>query len=92
MAIFRAGKRLGPFDLRIGLPRGREYDKFEVPPAGNPETTINRFRAAIAKGEGLARTNKFLVRVNAPQKLELNKVFNNILTNSFSAKKRNLFQ
>ena len=77
MAIFRGGKRIGPFDLRIGLPRGREYDKFEVPPAGRPETTINRFRAAIAKGEGLARTNKFLVRVNAPQKLELNKVFNN---------------
>ena len=26
MAIFRQGKRVGPFDIRLGLPRGREYD------------------------------------------------------------------
>ena len=26
MAIFRQGKRVGPFDIRIGLPRGREYE------------------------------------------------------------------
>ena len=66
MAIFRGGKRLGPFDLRIGLPRGREYDKFEKPDNANPETTINRFRSAISKGEGVARTNRFLVRISTP--------------------------
>ena len=66
MAIFRGGKRLGPFDLRIGLPRGREYDKFEKPNIANPETTINRFRSAISKGEGVARTNRFLVRISTP--------------------------
>lgn len=84
MAIFRGGKRIGPFDLRIGLPRGREYDKFEVPPAGNPETTINRFRAAIAKGEGVARTNKFIARINAPQRLEIEKIFKNEILNNSS--------
>ena len=26
MAIFRQCKRVGPFDIRIGLPRGREYE------------------------------------------------------------------
>ena len=57
MAIFRGGKRLGPFDIRVGLPRGREYDNIPGDPRiksrANPETTINRFRAAIAKGEGV---------------------------------------
>ena len=71
MAIFRGGKRLGPFDLRIGLPRGREYDNIPGDPRlqqrANPETTINRFRAAISKGEGVARPSRFLVRVNLPQ-------------------------
>ena len=67
MAIFRGGKRIGPFDLRIGLPRGREYDKFEKPDPSNPETTINRFRSAISKGEGVARTTRFLVRISPPQ-------------------------
>ena len=26
MAIFRLGKRVGPFDIRLGLSRGKEYD------------------------------------------------------------------
>jgi hypothetical protein len=71
MAIFRGGKRIGPFDLRIGLPRGREYDNIPGDPRlqqrANPETTINRFRAAIATGEGVARPTRFLVRVSMPQ-------------------------
>lgn len=70
MAIFRGGKRIGPFDLRIGLPRGREYDNIPNDPRlkqrANPETTINRFRSAISKGEGVARTNRFLVRISTP--------------------------
>ena len=32
MAIFRGGKRVGPFDIRIGLPRGREYDNIPGDP------------------------------------------------------------
>ena len=71
MAIFRAGKRLGPFDIRVGLPRGREYDNIPGDPRvkqrANPETTINRFRAAISRGEGLARNTRFLVNIGLPK-------------------------
>ena len=70
MAIFRGGKRLGPFDIRLGLPRGREYDNIPGDPRikqrANPETTINRFRSAIAKGEGVARNTRFLVNIQLP--------------------------
>ena len=71
MAIFRGGKRLGPFDIRIGIPRGREYDNIPGDPRlkqrANPETTINRFRSAIAKGEGVARNTRFLVNIQLPK-------------------------
>ena len=71
MAIFRGGKRLGPFDIRLGLPRGREYDNIPGDPRikqrANPETTINRFRSAIAKGEGVARNTRFLVNIQLPK-------------------------
>ena len=71
MAIFRGGKRIGPFDIRIGFPRGREYDNIPGDPRikqrANPETTINRFRSAIAKGEGVARNTRFLVNIQLPK-------------------------
>ena len=71
MAIFRGGKRVGPFDIRIGLPRGREYDNIPGDPRlkqrANPETTLNRFRSAISKGEGIARNTRFLVRIGLPK-------------------------
>ena len=70
MAIFRQGKRVGPFDIILGLPRGREYDNIPGDPRiksrANPETTINRFRAAISKGEGVARQTRFLVNITLP--------------------------
>ena len=71
MAIFRGGKRLGPFDIRLGIPRGREYDNIPGDPRikqrANPETTINRFRSALAKGEGVARNTRFLVNIQLPK-------------------------
>jgi hypothetical protein len=71
MAIFRGGKRLGPFDIRIGFPRGKEYDNIPGDPRlkqrAHPETTINRFRAAISKGEGVARNTRFLVNITLPK-------------------------
>ena len=71
MAIFRGGKRVGPFDIRIGLPRGREYDNIPGDPRlkqrSNPETTINRFRSAIAKSEGVARNTRFLINIGLPK-------------------------
>ena len=71
MAIFRQGKRVGPFDIRIGLPRGKEYDNIPGDPRlkqrANPETTINRFRSAISKAEGVARNTRFLVNISLPK-------------------------
>ena len=71
MAIFRGGKRLGPFDIRIGLPRGTEYDNIPGDPRlkqrANPETTLNRFRSAISKAEGVARNTRFLVNIGLPK-------------------------
>ena len=71
MAIFRQGKRVGPFDIRIGIPRGREYDNIPGDPRlkqrANPETTINRFRSAVSRGEGLARNTRFLVNIQLPK-------------------------
>ena len=80
MAIFRGGKRLGPFDIRIGLPRGTEYDNIPGDPRlkqrSNPETTLNRFRSAISKAEGVARNTRFLVNIGLPK--------NDILTKALS--------
>ena len=71
MAIFRGGKRVGPFDIRLGLSRGREYDNIPGDPRlkqrANPETTINAFRGALARGEGPARNTRFLVNIGLPK-------------------------
>ena len=72
MAVLRGGKRIGPFDLRIGISRGREYENIGKDPRlkqrANPETTINRFRAALSQGEGLARPARFMVQFSLPKK------------------------
>jgi len=74
MAIFRQGKRVGPFDIRLGLPRGREYDNIPGDPRikqrANPETTVNRFRGALSTGEGVARGTRFLVNIKLPSKIQ----------------------
>ena len=75
MAIFRAGKRIGNMDIRIGLPRDRSLDNVEGdkrlkrrPTHGaNKTTAIGRFISEINKGEGVARANRFLVRVFPPK-------------------------
>ena len=75
MAILRGGKRIGNFDLRIGLPRDRSLDNVNADerlrrkPGGNPESTINRFIAEVNQGEGMARPNRYIVIINPPQKL-----------------------
>jgi len=74
MAIFRQGKRVGPFDIRLGLPRGREYDNIPGDPRikqrANPETTVNRFRGALSTGECVARGTRFLVNITLPSKIQ----------------------
>ena len=74
MAILRGGRRIGNYDIRVGVPRDRSLDNVNADerlrrkPGGNPESTINRFIAEINQGEGLARPNRFLVMINLPKR------------------------
>jgi hypothetical protein len=70
MAIFRAGKRVGPFDLRVGFPRDRSLDNVDRDPRltklANSDNTIGRFRASMAAASGYARPARFAVRIFPP--------------------------
>lgn len=68
MAILRGGRRIGPFDIRLGLPRDRSLDNVEGDNrlgrqmlASGKDNTIGRVLATIAEGEGFAKPNRFLV-------------------------------
>ena len=67
MAILRGGRRIGNFDIRVGIPRDRSLQNVLGDPrlkqraGGNPESTIGRFMGKVAEGEGFARPNRFLV-------------------------------
>ena len=71
MAILRGGRRIGNYDIRVGLPR----DKSLVDVAGDPRLkrkpggagTIYRFLSQVNQGEGFARNNRFIVRINLPK-------------------------
>ena len=73
MAIFRAGKRVGPFDIRVGFPRDKSLDNVDRDPRlkqrANTENTIGRFRAAMGKAEGYARPAKFAIKLFLPANL-----------------------
>ena len=73
MAIFRAGKRVGPFDIRAGFPRDRSLENVDRDPRlrqrANTENTIGRFRSMMARAEGYARPARFVVRINLPRNL-----------------------
>ena len=66
MAILRGGRRIGPFDIRLGLPRDKSLDNVEgderLSRVQGPtsESTIGRVMAAVASGEGFARPNRFM--------------------------------
>ena len=70
MAILRGGRRIGNYDIRIGMPRDRSL----VDVANDPRLkrqpggagTIQRFLAQVNQGEGFARTNRYIVRINPP--------------------------
>tara|TARA_B100000212_G_scaffold339183_1_gene317069 strand:- start:754 stop:1689 length:936 start_codon:yes stop_codon:yes gene_type:complete len=70
MAILRGGRRIGNFDIRLGLPRDRSLvdiakdPRLQRRPGGTG--TINRFIAQVNQGEGFSRTNRFIVRINPP--------------------------
>ena len=92
MAIFRTGKRVGPFDIRAGISRGdlasSAYHKTDSDPrlrqpGTYKETTIGRFRALMGKSEGYARNARFAVRINLPS--NLGKLSSEVGSQSFSA-------
>ena len=78
MAIFRAGKRIGPFDIRGGISRGdyksSAYHKTDKDPRfkmqANTDNTIGRFRSAMAASEGYARPARFAIRIFPPVNLK----------------------
>ena len=73
MAILRGGRRIGNFDIRVGIPRDRSLQNVLGDPrlkqraGGNPESTIGRFLGKVAEGEGFARPNRFLVDFILPR-------------------------
>jgi hypothetical protein len=73
MAILRGGKRIGGFDVRIGLPRDRSLDDVQSDPrlrqkaGGNPETTMGRFQAMVNEAEGFQRKARFYVEFGIPK-------------------------
>ena len=84
MAIFRAGKRIGNMDIRVGLPRdrsmttgpkgaftaeGSERLSRDMTIGMNQSTSIGRFITEINRGEGVARANRFLIRMFPPRDL-----------------------
>jgi hypothetical protein len=89
MAIFRAGKRLGPFDIRGGISRGdmksSAYHKTDRDPRfkqqANTDNTIGRFRAAMASAEGYARPSRFAIRLFPPTSLYKSIKMQNATTN-----------
>jgi hypothetical protein len=78
MAIFKLGKRIGPFDISGGISRGdfktSAMHKTDSDPRlkmqANTENTIGRFRSAINASEGFARQNRFAIRIFPPTNLE----------------------
>ena len=75
MAILRGGKRIGGFDIRVGLPRDRSLDNVNQDPrlrqkaGGNPETTMGRFQAFVNEAEGFARNARFYTEFFLPRGL-----------------------
>ena len=73
MAILRGGKRIGGYDIRIGLPRDRSLDDVQSDPrlrqkaGGNPETTIGRFQSYVNEAEGFQRKARFYVEFGMPK-------------------------
>ena len=73
MAILRGGRRIGNYDIRLGIPRDRSLDNVEgdrrLKRVQGPtkESTIGRVMGAIAQGEGFARPNRFMVDFILPR-------------------------
>ena len=78
MAILRGGRRIGNYDIRVGIPRDRSLQNVLGDPrlkqraGGNPESTIGRFQGKMAEGEGFARPSRFMVDFILPKGVQYN--------------------
>ena len=78
MCIRDSGRRIGPFDIRVGIPRDRSLDNVEGDRrlkrtmGGNPESTMGRVISTIAQGEGFAKPNRFMVDFVLPRGVQYN--------------------
>jgi len=76
MAILRGGRRIGNFDIRLGLPRDKSLvdiakdPRLQRKPGGSG--VLQRFQSQMNQGEGLATPNRFLVIINPPQRVFTN--------------------
>ena len=66
MAILRGGRRIGGFDIRLGIPRDKSLNDVQGDKrlgrtmGPNSESFIGRVMATIAEGEGFARKTRFM--------------------------------
>ena len=73
MAILRGGKRIGGYDVRIGIPRDRSLDdvagdkRLQRRQGSNPATTIGRFQSYVNEAEGFARQARFYAEFTLPR-------------------------
>ena len=73
MAIFRHGVKIGPFDIRLGIPRDTSLDNVagdvRLKQRANTQNTIGRFRAMMGRADGYARQARYAVQINLPGNL-----------------------
>ena len=96
MAILRGGKRIGGYDIRIGIPRDKSLDdvtghenlKKRMGP--NPETTIGRFQSYVNEAEGFARKARFYAEFNLPKGISNGPLFSEGFTDTSLAAQEKL--
>ena len=70
MAIYRKGIKIGGYDIRIGIPRDRSYDRIDKDPRlkrkTNPNTSVNRFRSFTEAAGGFAKPTKYIMIMTLP--------------------------
>ena len=94
MAILRGGRRIGNYDIRLGIPRDRSLDNVEGDTrlgrvqGGNPESTIGRVMGQIAQGEGFAKPNRYMVDFILPKVLVQKVLLMMMVVKTLSLKKK----
>ena len=72
MAVLRGGRRIGNYDVRIGLPRDKSLVDIHKDPRLQRQPggagVLQRFQSQINQGEGFARPNRYVVRINLPSR------------------------